>query len=225
MQKIDFLPLDTSSRLVCGELEWLRQLAKDNESKRNDQMLAFELAIKEVSQEELDLDYAYELKESLIDDAQQYDLVYLHAQRTGLIFTVYAIVEAYLNRECKFCCDHFLCPLKLKEVRGTGLHRSHLYLKKVVQCNCNIFEAEFTNMFVLGRLRNILVHANGQVMDKGDIKNFQSYAQRHGTPFQITADGKVVLTTGFANHFIDMSEALVTAVGQAPIARGNQPST
>ncbi len=183
-------------------------------------MIVFDNAIREARQE-LDSDYAYYLEETAIDDAQQYDSVYLHAQRTGLIFTVYAIVEAYLNRTCKFCHSRFACELKPKEVAGKGVRRSSLYLSKVVQCNSNIFKAEFDNMFVLGDLRNVLVHADGQVEEsqKGKIERFKTYAQKYGSPFRIESDGKVVLSSSSAEHFIDRSEALVKAIGQALVDR------
>lgn len=220
MPQTDFLPLDTSARLLCGQLEWLRELAENNESQRHDRMIVFNQAIED-ARKESDSDYAYYLEESAIDNAQQYDCVYLHAQRTGLIFSVYAMVEAYLNEECQFCRTRFLCDLKLKDVANKGLRRGSLYLRKVVKCDPKFFDTEFNNMFMIGDLRNVLIHSDGRVdpSQKKKIDSLNKYARKHGDPFQIKPDGNVVLTSRSSAHVIDISESLVTAVGRAIVNR------
>lgn len=96
--------------------------------------------------------------------------------RNAMLVSSYSIFEHYLNEYCRLFEGVGGIKLHLREVAGQGVERARLYLSKVIGVQFPPDEEQWNTIKMFSLIRNILVHRNGELDEKGD-KRIIEYAK------------------------------------------------
>lgn len=126
--------------------------------------------------------------------------------RAALFAIAYGELEQFLNRICHQDSRQ-RASVNLSDLRDEGIRRAKLYLAKVAKLD---FPAtpEWQDLTNYGRLRNVLVHAQGEVPRNDKLQAIQQLQKRVGT-FEVLTAGdrkRVVLRGGFLSGFVLTAE-------------------
>jgi hypothetical protein len=90
--------------------------------------------------------------------------------RRALFVAAYSMLETHLNLLATDNQQQKTLVLSLEEIRGQGIERARLYLKKVVGMSFPDTSPEWQVLKRLGELRNVLVHRYGRLEGEGRDK-------------------------------------------------------
>lgn len=106
--------------------------------------------------------YSDHMNEEYITLAETFPRLQWYAQ----FLVVYSTFEHSLNSLCDLVTRRSNFDLKLKDLSGSGIHRSANYLIKVAKVESPFQTSEWNRTILLGKIRNVIAHRNGE-MDSG----------------------------------------------------------
>jgi len=133
---------------------------------------------------------------------------YSNLLRKSYFISLYTFLESRLNRECiqrsKFNSD---TKITLKDLNGRGIARAKTYLVKVLGSNFPFgTSAEWKEIQWYMKLRNCIVHSNGEVADP----KLENYIENHDG-LSYDSNGWVFLTKGFCRTALTTIKNLFAA--------------
>lgn len=126
---------------------------------------------------------------------RRYDALFPGMVRSSLFLSCYALVEARLDELCfhlQECCDLRVSPADL---RDKGLTRARIYIAKVAGMRFPSNSKSWDTIQKLGRIRNLLAHAQGQVKDARERHTIAVLGTAR--PGAVTLDGRLGTGTPF----------------------------
>ncbi|RLV59402.1 hypothetical protein D5018_12275 [Parashewanella curva] len=105
--------------------------------------------------------YNYCYQDELID----LEFNFYRVNRISSILNMYAFLEHTLNRICHQKQLKYSLPISVYDLSGSGIERAKLYLNKfnLVNFASNICQSAWCNLTNLNKLRNALVHGEGDL--------------------------------------------------------------
>lgn len=128
--------------------------------------------------------------------------------RSALFTTGYGVLEFFMTSLCKELEEHVEGP-RLKDLRGDGIRRASVYLSKVAKV---AFPEtyEWERLVLYGKLRNALVHSQGDLHGSHDLSAIKQLQVREKTFTVSAADAAVVLGVDFNPRFLECIDAFAT---------------
>lgn len=131
-------------------------------------------------------------------------------QRRSALLTLVATYEHELERFCDVYANQHKTPVKLNELKGQGLERVHLFVKKLIGLqNSNIFP---TIMKII-KVRNSCAHNDAKICDKDGqpIKAIEEMI--NDDEINLTQDGKQVhIAEGFLLFVLNQFDAYTNEI-------------
>lgn len=90
--------------------------------------------------------------------------------RKSLVITLHSFVEEQLNNLCGIFSEFTQSNIKLKNLHGQGIERSHLYLTKVACIDLSSVNNEWSYIQKINYLRNILIHNGSSLPEERNHK-------------------------------------------------------
>jgi hypothetical protein len=97
------------------------------------------------------------------DDRFMFATVFTKTLRYSVLVTAHILLETSLEAICDAEQRRFGYRLRLKDLTGSGVERAKLYLAKVCGVRFPDGTAEWNRMAILSEIRNVIVHADGDV--------------------------------------------------------------
>ena len=143
-------------------LEEIHSFVKGEERKLKEE---FENLKKSGKFSESEINQAYEeLSDDLLKSGQHLSILH-----ESFIVSIYSYFEAKLD----FICNDYIKKnnpnVLLKDLKGTGIFRAHIFLKKVAKYKLPE-EKIWLDILMLNRVRNSLVHSLGEINDQDLLK-------------------------------------------------------
>ncbi|MDU6975886.1 MAG: hypothetical protein E6370_16495 [Clostridiales bacterium] len=103
------------------------------------------------------------------------------------LLTLYAIVEASLDRYCKICEEKMNLKVKLEDFKDKGITRAVNYLEKCVEVDNIKSDIKWGRMQLINDMRNDFIHRAGYSDKLNKIKKYEAELKI------CTEDGKIYL--------------------------------
>lgn len=127
---------------------------------------------------------------------------YPQVLRRALFIVCYARIESLLNNLCRAAKVEKDLPLTLGDLEGMGINRAKRYLSKLADLKSPFQGSEWLRLTEYNRLRNNLVHGDGQPGDSKADRALGEYVQ--GQPLLELDDyGYIVIGQGFCEEVVD----------------------
>ena len=110
-----------------------------------------------------------------IDKRWQLSEVFPNTLRSSLFVTCYSLLEHELVGLCEYLQREHNYSIKVTDLRGKGIFGAQTYLKKVVGIDFPDQTSSWTDIVVYNRIRNFIVHNNGQLDDSNQAKKLESF--------------------------------------------------
>ncbi len=120
--------------------------------------------------------------------------------RSSLFATAFGILEHFLVSVCKDL-EPIVDGLKLVDLTGSGIERAHRYLTKCAKVPL-VDSPEWQRIILYGRLRNALVHAQGDLTGNSNLQAIKQLSKMTSTFNLSSDDSTVVLLEGFNPAFV-----------------------
>ncbi|MDR5836614.1 hypothetical protein [Caballeronia sp. LZ034LL] len=132
-------------------------------------------------------------------------------QRRSALITLYSFLEHELDKLCELLQrteDH---ALSLKEIHGTGIDRSAIFLKKVAGLAIPRNNRHWAEIRNIQKTRNAFVHANGRIEQESRLLPYVKASQHlamYGSEITIQNGYLDHVLDVFKKHFLDVHAAL-----------------
>ena len=125
--------------------------------------------------------------------------------RESMFITLYNFLEHHLTEICHQIGDELKSNIRLNDLKGKGIERAFLFLKKIPEFNFNKISTEISFIRSSNKLRNYVVHNGGFLPNsKDDIVN--KFVSSHD--FLSGAPGyKVVFRNDFIPKYIEVLQS------------------
>lgn len=107
--------------------------------------------------------YRRDVVESHSWDLHLNQIRYPDIHRESLILAIYSYFENQLNRLCDILSESVENNVSLRDLKGQGIERAFLYLKKIAGFNLSDLGKEMSYIRNVNKIRNIIVH-NGAML-------------------------------------------------------------
>ena len=134
-------------------------------------------------------------------------------QRRSALLTLVATYEHELERFCDMYAEEHNTPIKLNDLRGQGLERVNLFVKKIIGLKCSM---AFPTIKKIIKLRNSCAHNDAKLTTKDGqlIKEIEGLI--NDDTIDVTQDGNQVhIDEGFLSFVLDQFDNYVTEIEQA----------
>lgn len=161
-------------------------------------------------------DYA----EYMVDDIQLLDETFPLVQWQAQFLVVYATFEASLNSLCNVVQRRLKSNLSFKDITGLGLERAKVYLIKVggVDANQVFNNANWQRAMQLGKIRNLISHAQGRIDEAIDPRSAEMLRALKGLELKPVTDGatehNVILSSPFVCDAISTLQAVIHTIAK-----------
>ena len=110
--------------------------------------------------------------------------------RRSVFLTIFGIFEHEIEKFCNSFASRHEIPIKIADLKGSGLERSHLFIKKMIGMKT---AAHYSSIKKITRLRNSCAHNDARYIenDGQDIKSIIELMKAHPDLFK--QDGRQVL--------------------------------
>ena len=138
---------------------------------------------------------------------------YPHVLRSSLFTTGYGMFEFFMTSLCRELEKHVAGPV-LTDLRGEGIQRARLYLASVAQI---LFPetAEWQRLILYGKLRNAIVHAQGDLTSNRHLGAIKQLQAKEGTFALAPDESAVTLSRDFTPRFLDTVDAFGLQLNQS----------
>jgi hypothetical protein len=115
------------------------------------------------------------VESDLSDDYYTIDELYIDQYRKSTLVSIYSFLEHSMNNLCNLCQKFYALPLGVKDLNGSGIERARAYLKMVIKINFEVFNAEWSELKDMNKIRNCIVHSDGfsKKLDKNIVNRTQ----------------------------------------------------
>ena len=157
-----------------------------------------------------DAEFIAYLRKVQKDDVNEgYPLVF----RSALFATAYGALEFCMTSICRYL-EPKIRGVALDDLRGEGIQRAHLYLTKIAKAELAP-SAEWDLILLYGKLRNSLVHAQGDLTHSRSLPSIRNLAGRVKTFEIVDSDRRVILKPDFTPAFVTTAEAFADQLDSA----------
>ena len=157
LTSITFNRLDDLHRYV-EEIEWKFRADKKRIARRHDEEIA-QLG------ENLDPYQKQLIGEFYGEDYFMVEEIFERQFRYSVLVTFYSILEGALNDLCNQMRHLKKLELKLDDLKGSGVERAELYLRKACLIDFPGKSGEWNEILELNKLRNCIVHTQGNILE------------------------------------------------------------
>ena len=162
-----------------------------------------------------------ELFDYYSDDHARLAEYFPNTMRASTFVACYDAFVVHLGQLCHLKARGVGCLLRVNDIRGQGVERAKLYLKKVLQVPFPDDTREWTIIKNYGRVRNCLVHGDGKPARMGESKKAEQAV--HDLPaLRLDIAGRIWIERGFVsgvlktlNKFLDTLSRSTTDQGPA----------
>ena len=165
-----------------------------------------------VDEDEIEEDAEY-LEQLLLEQREEADEAYPWILRASLLGVGYGIVEYFLTTVCKQA-QHDLVGPKLSDLRGEGITRAALFLRKVVRMNFPN-TTEWQDLTTYGILRNIALHAQGEVAEHVKLEPIRALQIRKASFSIDEVESRLRFEKDFIPQFIETAETFADQFEEA----------
>lgn len=152
---------------------------------------------------------AYLRKVQKEDVSEGYPLVL----RSALFATAYGVLEFCMTSVCRYF-ERKIRGVTLDDLRGEGIQRAHLYLRKIADVDLSP-SPEWDLILLYGKMRNTLVHAQGDLTHSRALTPIRNLAGRVKTFELVDDERRVVLEASFTPTFIQTAETFADQLDAA----------
>lgn len=132
--------------------------------------------------------------------------------RSSLFVMCMADFEHTLNGLAELFQNARKLELSFKEIRGEGMERARIYLKKVAQVGFPDTSPEWSEIKTFSALRNLMVHADGRIpLDHKDRPLLEKFIQARPDQLRIDRHQRIVLEQAFFPHVLKTLRQFHTA--------------
>lgn len=131
-------------------------------------------------------------------------------QRRSALLTLVATYEHELERFCDIYTEQHNSPVKLNELKGQGLERINLFVKKIIGSDNS---KVFPTIKKIVKLRNSCAHNDAKIQDKDGqpIKMIEELINNNS--INVSQDGKQVhIDEGFLIFVLDQFDAYTSEI-------------
>jgi len=114
--------------------------------------------------------YDYRTSDSLRD----IEFIYLRMHRYSAILAAYSYLENSMNKLCADCEGKMSIPLSVNNLSGEGIVRCRTYLEHLASIDFSEINKEWSHLTTLNKLRNCIMHADGDASKIRGKKGFIS---------------------------------------------------
>lgn len=145
--------------------------------------------------------YHRDVVESYSWDLHLNQFRYPDIHRESLILAIYSCFENQLNRLCDILSESIENNVSLRDLKGQGIERAFLYLRKIAGLNLSDMDKELFYIRNVNKIRNIIVH-NGAILPEDS----------HSKIFKFISDNlhlygeagmRIAIRSEFINEFLD----------------------
>ena len=109
-----------------------------------------------------------DIVESYSWDLHLNQIKYPDIHRESLVLTIYSFYENQLNRLCAIFSESIESNIIINDLKGQGIERAFLYLKKVACIDFSGMGKELPYIKNVNRIRNLIVHNGSIIPEKPD---------------------------------------------------------
>lgn len=125
--------------------------------------------------------------------------------RAYFLVSLYAYLEQELISICKTIAKRTDSPLRLNDIKGTGIFLAQKYLKKVARIEFPDKDAdtEWREISKLNRIRNLIVHTGGIIEDESTAKEIREYVA-HTAGLELENTTRLRISDIYLGHVLDV---------------------
>lgn len=138
-----------------------------------------------------------------VDLDEIYTRYFPNLQRSSAFLTLYAFLEHELERLCIKLKSRYQLKANTNDISGNGITRSMTYMQKIALLNINETEATWAKLKVINKVRNLLVHSNGQLKDHDGTEKKDKKALNQLRP-HISGEDEIMIASSFLLYVLDV---------------------
>lgn len=122
--------------------------------------------------------------------------------RSSFFISLYSFLETQLNNECLNAQkENSQIKISLSDLHGSGINRAKIYMEKVLDTSFSFNnDTNWNEIIFLNKLRNLIIHQEGQVKDTELLQQIESHQYLHLDNNSI--EKRVILDEGFCEYVI-----------------------
>lgn len=131
-----------------------------------------------------------------------FEIYFPNLQRRSALITLYSFFEHELDKLCERLRKHENIKVRIADMANTGVKRSVTYLEKVVGVEGNQQSPIWSSIQDVRKIRNLVVHADGRLLDDAGIRKKTEDAIIAKTPL-LGGTNEVQLKEGYLAHVLE----------------------
>lgn len=141
-------------------------------------------------------------------DSQTWDLkgvfeeYFPNLQRKSALISLYSFLEFELDKLCILFKNEGNYKIDINDLNGSGIKRAILYLEKVVDLLINQNDRKIGEIKSIQKIRNLIVHNNGYLMDKNGKKYSKELKYIKYNKF-LSGEQEINLNKGFLTYVLN----------------------
>lgn len=108
------------------------------------------------------------------DEAYRIDKIFTRSFRYSAVVGIYSLLETSMNSLCNILKQMNNLNVELSDMKGDGIERARLYLLKICKIDLLISSHEWAEIQKLNKIRNCIVHADGNILDVHSPENIKN---------------------------------------------------
>jgi hypothetical protein len=122
-------------------------------------------------------------------------------QRKSALISLYSFLEFELYNLCVLFKTKEDYKIDLKDIKGRGIEKSVLYLKKAADVHLDISDNNWNELINIQKIRNLIVHNNSNLTSlDGKLKEDElKYINRNEF---LTGESEIIIDYGFLTHVL-----------------------
>ena len=147
--------------------------------------------------------------ESLLNDEYQKminnrDVIFFTKLYYSLVIMIYSSIETNLFMFCDYIKNNNNYSVDVNDLHGNGIYKCRKYLEKVCRIDFNIIDKEWTDICILNKIRNGIIHNNGKIT-KNDIGKIQNYIVERKVLLVLESDEIIAVSKEYLVYIITKS--------------------
>lgn len=122
-------------------------------------------------------------------------------QRKSALISLYSFLEFELDNLCALLKKQEGYKIDFKDIKGKGIERSILYLKKVANLQLDKGDSIWLEVINIQKIRNLIVHNNSKLklLDGKQKEDESQYIK--GNIF-LSGESEIIINKGFLTHVL-----------------------
>jgi hypothetical protein len=131
----------------------------------------------------------------------------------AVLIATYSLLEEHLNAVCRSLGALKPESLGVSDLRGEGIERAKLYLRKIGKCSGTLFaDDKWSDIKMLQAVRNVLVHNSGLIRERPQAKTIRQYVRSKRRFFSQMYGDFIWPKRAYCEHSIKNAEAFLLAL-------------